>query len=198
MRGVQLLNKYFNMGTLEVICGPMFSGKSEELIRRLQRTLYAKQTTIIFTPSIDTRYKANSISSHNGRTLKAVPIQNSSDMLKYIDEKTQVVGIDEVQFLSGNTIEIIMSIVNQGKRVICAGLDKTFKGEGFGIVPELLALADDVTKLSSICMVCGNEATYTQRLIDNKPASYNDPIILIGASDSYEPRCRKCYTIDKK
>ncbi|ONI41822.1 thymidine kinase [Candidatus Epulonipiscium fishelsonii] len=186
------------MGTLEVICGPMFSGKSEELIRRLQRTLYAKQTTIIFTPSIDTRYKANSISSHNGRTLKAVPIQNSSDMLKYIDEKTQVVGIDEVQFLSGNTIEIIMSIVNQGKRVICAGLDKTFKGEGFGIVPELLALADDVTKLSSICMVCGNEATYTQRLIDNKPASYNDPIILIGASDSYEPRCRKCYTIDKK
>ncbi|ONI41585.1 thymidine kinase [Candidatus Epulonipiscium fishelsonii] len=185
------------MGTLEIICGPMFSGKSEELIRRLQRTLYAKQNTIIFTPSIDTRCEENTITSHNGRNLKAVSIQNSSEMLKYIDKQTQVVGIDEVQFLGGDTVEIIMSIVNQGKRVICAGLDKNFKGEGFGVVPELLALADNVTKLSSICMVCGNEATYTQRLIDDKPASYNDPIILIGASDSYEPRCRKCYVIDK-
>lgn len=192
-----MFTHYIDVGHLEMICGPMFSGKSEELIRRLKRTMLAGQNTVVFTPSIDDRYLKDNICSHDGKHLEAISITNSEEILSHITEDTQVIGIDEVQFLHGNTVEIIMGLVNQGKRVICAGLDKDFRGESFGCIPELLALADDVSKLTAICMCCGRPANFTQRLIEGKPASYHDPVILIGASESYEARCRVCYKIDK-
>lgn len=188
---------FVNVGRLEMICGPMFSGKSEELIRRLKRTMLAKQPTVIFTPQIDDRYLKGHICSHDGKHLEAIPITSSEEILKHITPETKVIGIDEVQFLSGDTVGIIMGLVAEGKRVVCAGLDKDFKAESFGCIPELLALSDDVTKLTAICMNCGRPANFTQRLIEGRPASYDDPIILIGASESYEARCRLCYELNR-
>ncbi|MGL4798080.1 MAG: thymidine kinase [Cellulosilyticaceae bacterium] len=188
---------YIDIGRLEIICGPMFSGKSEELIRRLKRTILAKKNTVIFTPQIDNRYLKDHICSHDGKHLEAIPVTSIEEILNHISSDTQVIGIDEVQFLQGDTVRIIMQLVEDGKRVICAGLDKDFKAESFGCMPELLALADEVTKLTAICMSCGRPANFTQRLIEGRPASYNDPLILIGASESYEARCRVCYHIDK-
>lgn len=193
-----MYSHYLDIGRLEMICGPMFSGKSEELIRRLKRTTFAKQKSVIFTPSIDDRYAKGHICSHDGKNLEAIPISKSEQMFNYVTEDTKVIGIDEVQFLEGDTASVIMNFVNAGKRVICAGLDKDFRAESFGCIPELLALADDVSKLTAICMNCGRPANFTQRLIEGKPASYNDPIILIGASESYEARCRLCYEIHKQ
>ncbi|MGL5677220.1 MAG: thymidine kinase [Cellulosilyticaceae bacterium] len=188
---------YIDIGRLEIICGPMFSGKSEELIRRLKRTILAKTNTVIFTPQIDNRYLKDHICSHDGKHLEAIPVTSIEEILDHITSDTQVIGIDEVQFLQGDTVRIIMQLVEDGKRIICAGLDKDFKAESFGCMPELLALADEVTKLTAICMSCGRPANFTQRLIEGRPASYNDPLILIGASESYEARCRVCYHIDK-
>ena len=192
-----MYSHYIDFGRLEMICGPMFSGKSEELIRRLKRTILAGMPTIIFTPKIDNRYLENHICSHDGKQLEAVPISHIEEVLEHVTDETKVIGIDEVQFLDGEIVSVIMKLVNEGKRVICAGLDKDFKAESFGQMPELLALADDVTKLTAICMKCGRPANFTQRLIGGQPASYNDPLILIGASESYEARCRLCYKIDK-
>ncbi|MGL4345368.1 MAG: thymidine kinase [Cellulosilyticaceae bacterium] len=192
-----MYSHFVNVGRLEMICGPMFSGKSEELIRRLKRSMLAKQPTVIFTPQIDDRYLKGHICSHDGKHLEAIPITRSEEILEHITPETKVIGIDEVQFLSGDTVGIIMGLVAEGKRVICAGLDKDFKAESFGCIPELLALSDDVSKLTAICMSCGRPANFTQRLIEGKPASYDDPIILIGATESYESRCRLCYELDK-
>lgn len=192
-----MYSHYIDVGRLEMICGPMFSGKSEELIRRLKRTILAGMPTIIFTPKIDNRYLENHICSHDGKQLEAVPISHIEEVLEHVTDETKVIGIDEVQFLDGEIVSVIMKLVNEGKRVICAGLDKDFKAESFGQMPELLALADDVIKLTAICMKCGRPANFTQRLIGGQPASYNDPLILIGASESYEARCRLCYKIDK-
>lgn len=188
---------FVDIGRLEVICGPMFSGKSEELIRRLKRSMLAKQPTVIFTPKIDSRYLEDHICSHDGKTLQAIPIVNCEEIYTHITEETKVIGIDEVQFLEGDTVKILMDLVESGKRVVCAGLDKDFKAEGFGPLPTLLALADDVSKLTAICMKCGRPANFTQRLIEGQPASYHDPLILIGASESYEARCRLCYALKK-
>ncbi len=187
---------YIDIGRLEVICGPMFSGKSEELIRRLKRTLLAGIPTVIFTPQIDDRYIKGHICSHDGKHLEAVPITHAEEILNHVTDETLVIGIDEVQFLQGDVVAIIMTLVEQGKRVICAGLDKDFKAESFGFIPELLALSDDVSKLTAICMKCGRPANFTQRLIEGRPANYNDPIIMIGASESYEARCRLCYELE--
>ena len=192
-----MFKDYITIGRLEIVCGPMFSGKSEELIRRLKRTILAKKKTLIFTPKIDDRYLQDHICSHDGKQLEAIPITSIEEILPYIDDETKVIGIDEVQFLQGDTIGVIMNLVEEGKRVICAGLDKDFRGESFGCMPELLALADDVSKLTAICMCCGRSANFTQRLIEGKPAAYDDPLILIGAQESYEARCRLCYHIDK-
>ncbi len=188
---------FTTIGRLEIICGPMFSGKSEELIRRLKRTILAKTNTLIFSPKLDDRYLENHICSHDGKHLEAIPVTSIEELLDHVSDDVQVVGIDEVQFLEGDTVSVIMALVAAGKRVICAGLDKDFRGESFGCMPELMALSDDVTKLTAICMVCGRPANCTQRLIEGSPAAYNDPIILIGASESYEARCRLCYHIDK-
>ncbi|MDQ0160587.1 thymidine kinase [Alkalibacillus salilacus] len=177
-------------GWLEVICGSMFSGKSEELIRRVRRATYGNLNVRVFKPAIDNRYDDESIVSHNGNSIIARPIDDVQDIYDNIDDSVDMVGIDEVQFFDNQVIEVAQYLADQGVRVIVAGLDQDFRGEPFGALPQLLAMAENVTKLNAICPYCGSPASRTQRLIDGKPASYDDPVILVGASESYEPRCR--------
>lgn len=177
-------------GWLEIICGSMFSGKSEELIRRVRRATFAKQEVKVFKPVIDNRYSEESVVSHNGTAIICKPISKSEDILDFITEKTDVIAVDEVQFFDDNIADVLTLLANQGYRVIAAGLDQDFRGEPFSIVPKLMSLAELVTKLQAVCSVCGSPASRTQRLINGQPASYDDPIILVGASESYEPRCR--------
>ena len=186
-----------NHGYIEVVVGPMYSGKSEELIRRLKRAKIAKQNIIVFKPHIDDRYSKSDVVSHSGDSIEAIPIEKPSDIYDLIDEDIQVVGIDEVQFFDEDIVNIAVDLANKGVRVIAAGLDMDFKGEPFGPTPRLLAVAEFVDKIQAICSVCGQPATRSQRLIDGKPARYDDPIIQVGAVDSYEARCRKCHRIKK-
>lgn len=182
-------------GYIEVICGPMFAGKTEELIRRITRMEYAKRKYIVFKPRIDNRYSETEISSHNLRKIKAINIDNALDIYKYIDDSYQSVVIDEVQFFDEKMVEVVEDLASRGLRVICAGLDMDFKGKPFGIMPTLLAIAEKVTKLTAICVCCGEDATRTQRLIDGKEAYDDSPIVLVGAKESYEARCRKCHKV---
>jgi thymidine kinase len=182
-------------GNVEVICGCMFSGKSEELIRRLRRTVIAKQVVQVFKPKIDNRYAEGQVRSHSGNGFDATPVTCSEDILNLVGEETTVVGIDEAQFFDAGVVQVAQHLANCGKRVICAGLDLDFRGEPFGPMPTLLAIAERVDKLTAICMVSGEPATRTQRLINGRPAHYDDPIILVGASDSYEARSRKCHEV---
>jgi thymidine kinase len=186
----------FEGGHIEVIVGPMFSGKSEELIRRVNRAVIAKQKVQVFKPAIDNRYDAVAVASHNGRTWEAVAINAVADIRDNVREDTQVVAIDEGQFLSDDLVQLALDLADEGKRVIIGGLDLDFRGEPFGPIPKLLAHAEMVDKLTAICS-CGRAATRTQRLIGGHPAHYDDPIILVGASESYEPRCRECHTVIK-
>lgn len=186
-----------NHGYIEVIIGPMYSGKSEELIRRLKRAKIAKQNVVVFKPIIDDRYSKEDVVSHSGYTINAIPIKDSFEIENYIDENTQVVGIDEVQFFDENIVEMAISLADRGIRVIAAGLDMDFKGEPFGPTPRLLAVAEFVDKIQAICSVCGQPATRSQRLIDGQPAKYDEPIIQVGAVESYEARCRKCHIVKK-
>ncbi len=179
-------------GWIEVIVGCMFSGKSEELIRRIKRAIIANQKAIVFKPQIDNRYETDKVVSHNGISIKAVVVNNANE-IKGIAENYDVIGIDEAQFFDNSLINIVEDLANNGKRVIIAGLDQDFRGEPFGIIPHLMAIADSVDKLHAICVVCGAVATKSQRLINDKPASYNDPTILVGSKEVYQPRCRKCY-----
>ncbi|MFC3886401.1 thymidine kinase [Bacillus songklensis] len=185
-------------GWIEVICGSMFSGKSEELIRRVRRTQFAKQDVQVFKPAIDNRYSEEAVVSHNGSSVIAKPIKNSAQILKEVKEETDVVAIDEVQFFDEGILDVVQILADKGYRVIVAGLDQDFRGEPFGQVPELMAIAESVTKLQAVCAVCGSPASRTQRLINGQPASYDDPIILVGASESYEPRCRHCHIVPNK
>jgi thymidine kinase len=185
-------------GWIEVICGSMFSGKSEELIRRVRRTQFAKQQVQVFKPAIDNRYSEEEVVSHNGSSVIAVPIRRSSQILTEVMEETDVVAIDEVQFFDEGILEVVQNLANKGYRVIVAGLDQDFRGEPFGQVPALMAIAESVTKLQAVCAACGSPASRTQRLIDGEPASYDDPVILVGASESYEPRCRHCHVVPRK
>lgn len=174
-------------GVLEVITGPMFSGKSEELIRRLKRARIARQRVVVFKPDIDLRYHRTHIASHSAQTHEAVPvtsIEQLRDMLLPQLDSTDVVGIDEVQFLSGEVISLAADLVAKGKRVLLAGLDMTFTAEPFGPVPALMAMADKVTKLSAVCMVCGQSAIHTQRL------GQSQELVVVGAAGLYEARCR--------
>ncbi|WP_261131090.1 thymidine kinase [Bacillus sp. Marseille-Q3570] len=182
-------------GWVELICGSMFSGKSEELIRRVRRATFGKQKVQVFKPLLDDRYSKDEVVSHNGTSVMAVPVKRSEDISNLVSYDTEVVAIDEVQFFDEKIVEVIQLLANNGKRVIVAGLDQDFRAEPFGQVPEIMALAESVTKLHAVCLVCGSPASRTQRLIDGKPASYNDPIILVGASESYEPRCRHCHEV---
>lgn len=185
-------------GWIEVITGPMFAGKSEELIRRLKTLSYAKMNIVAFKPSIDDRYNKNDIASHNGSTFKSYAVKDIKELVKHISAKTDVVAIDEVQFFPNEIIDVIERLADEGKRVIVAGLDTDFKGEPFGPMAALLARAEIVTKLTAACTVCGYAATRTQRLINGVPAKYSDPIILVGAKESYEARCRRHHLVEKE
>ena len=185
-------------GWLEVITGPMFAGKSEELIRRVKTLSYTKMRIVAFKPAIDDRYDKTAIASHDGAKYEAYAIKNAHSILELVKEDTQVVAIDEIQFFDMSIVKICEELADRGIRVIAAGLDLDFKGEPFGPMPELLARAEFVTKLSAVCTVCGCAATRTQRLIDGKPADFNDPIIKVGAKENYEARCRKHHIVPNK
>ncbi len=184
-------------GVLEVICGSMFSGKSEELIRRIKRAQFAKLKVLVFKHSLDTRIETDHIQSHNGSQLQALLTDNPSALNAHITSNVQIIGIDEIQFFSPEIIPIICALIDAGKRIIVAGLDLDFKGYPFGCMPSLMAIADHVTKLKAICLPCGKDAHFTQRLINGKPARYDDPLILIGAQEQYQARCRDCHIIDQ-
>lgn len=182
-------------GWIEIICGSMFSGKSEELIKRVKRARIAKQNVQVFKPSIDDRYQQYAVCSHNGDSLEAEILQLAHDLFPLLKQETECVAIDEIQFFDHGIIEVVQALADRGIRVIGAGLDQDFKAEAFGPMPELLAIAESVTKLQAICVKCGSLASRTQRLIDGMPAHRHDPIILVGASESYEPRCRHCHEL---
>lgn len=182
-------------GWIEIICGPMFAGKTEELIRRIERMKYAKKNYIVFKPIIDNRYSNTSIVSHSNYKAEAINIERPSEIKKYVNELTQSIIIDEAQFFSKEIIPIIQEYADNGLRIICAGLDTDFKGEPFGIIPELLAIAEKITKLTAICMVCGAEASRTQRIINGVPAFYDDSVVMVGAKEAYEARCRICHKV---
>lgn len=184
-------------GKLEVICGSMFSGKSEELIRRLTRAEIAKQKTCVIKHKLDDRMEIDYVRAHNGDKIKAIALDNPKDIELFVTDQIQVVAIDEIQFFSCEIIPIIEKFIEEGKRVITAGLDLDFRAIPFGCMPILMAIADSVTKLQAVCIECGQDARFTQRLIDNKPAKFNDPLIMIGAQECYQARCRECYIIDK-
>lgn len=184
-------------GSVEVVAGSMFSGKTEELIRRLRRATIARQKVQVFKPIIDNRYQVEKVTSHSGFDFDAVPIEKIHDMLPLLDSDTTVIGIDEAQFFDGEIVDLVGMLANQGLRVIVAGLDTDFRGEPFGCMPVLMAQAERVDKLQAICMVCGESACRTQRLVNGRPARYDDPIIIVGASEMYEARCRKHHEVPR-
>ena len=183
---------------LEVIVGSMFSGKSEELIRRVKRAVIARRAVQVFKPAIDDRYGALVVRSHDGDSFLARPVRASAEIPPLVAPETTVVGIDEAQFFDGGIVEVVRGLVASGRRVICAGLDLDFRGEPFGPVPTLLALAEKVDKLEAICVVCGEPATRTQRIVNGVPAYYDEPIIVIGAREAYEARCRGCHEVPRR
>ena len=185
-------------GWVEVVCGSMFSGKTEELIRRLRRAVIARHHVQLFKPAVDDRYGVSTVASHNGIKWEGVVVGSSEELLDKVDPETTVVAIDEVQFFDAGVAEVCNQLARQGKRVIVAGLDTDFRGEPFGSIPVLMAQAESVRKLHAICIQCGGEASRTQRLIDGRPAFYDDPIVLIGASESYEARCRSCHEVPRR
>jgi thymidine kinase len=184
-------------GRLEVICGSMFSGKTEELIRRVRRAVIAHQEIQVFKPVIDDRYGIQHVSSHNGQNIEATPVTGANAILAQLHKKTTVVAIDEVQFFDSCILDVVNQLADKGIRVIVAGLDMDFRGEPFGSMPGLLCVAEEVTKLHAICVQCGDDATRTQRLVNGEPANYDDPIIMVGAQEAYEARCRKHHRVPR-
>ena len=184
-------------GSIEVITGSMFCGKTDELIRRLRRATIARQKVQVFKPIIDDRYGVDKVTSHAGSEYEAKPIKKASEILENLEEDTTVVAIDEAQFFDSEIVQITQNLADKGIRVIVAGLDTDFRGEPFGSMPILMAIAEDVDKLHAICMTCGEPASRTQRLIDGKPARYDDPIVIVGASELYEARCRRHHVVPR-
>lgn len=184
-------------GSIEVITGSMFCGKTDELIRRLRRATIARQKVQVFKPAIDDRYDIEKVTSHAGTEFDALPIQSAGDIPDRLDTEITVVGIDEAQFFDHEIIPITQQLADQGLRVIIAGLDTDFRGEPFGPMPTLMAKAESVDKLHAICMVCGELASRTQRLVNGQPARYDDPVVIVGASELYEARCRKHHQVPR-
>jgi thymidine kinase len=184
-------------GRIEIICGSMFSGKTEELIRRVRRAQIARQQVQVFKPVIDTRYTAGRVTSHSGQDYDARPCANSDEIARCVAAETTVVAVDEAQFFDQGLIAVVEKLASHGTRVIVAGLDLDFRGEPFGPMPLLLSRAEEVTKLHAICVICGEEASRTQRLVNGQPARYDDPIILVGAAEAYEARCREHHVIPR-
>lgn len=190
-----MMYQQYQSGWIEVITGCMFAGKTEELIRRIRTLQYAKKKILVIKPAIDNRYSETEIASHSGYRVKSVSVKKAVDILALVTKEIDVVAIDEAQFFDQELVPVCEMLANSGKRVMVAGLDRDFRGEPFGLIPELLTRGEFVTKLSAVCASCGAPATRTQRIVNGKPASYHDPIILVGASESYEPRCRHCHTV---
>jgi thymidine kinase len=178
-------------GFIEVVCGSMFSGKTEELLRRVKRSQIARQKVQVFKPIIDDRYSASHVQSHDANRVLSRPVAEALDILKYVDDNTRVVGIDEAQFFDEAIVEVAQKLAYRGMRVIVAGLDLDFRGQPFGPMPKLLAVAEYVTKLSAVCMVCGGQASRTQRIAGDVSAGADR--VAVGAKDLYEPRCRFCH-----
>lgn len=183
-------------GWLELITGVMFSGKSSELIRRVERAMIAKQQVLVFKPAIDNRYSQEEIATHNGKQIKAQIVNDTKEMKDIIKKKSpDVIAIDEGQFFSDSLIDFTEELVADGYRVIIAGLDTDFAGRGFAPIPELMARAEYISKLKAVCVKCSNPATRTQRIINGEPASIDDPIVVVGAEEKYEARCRFCHEV---
>ena len=186
-------------GWIEVVAGVMFSGKSEELLRRVRRATIAKRRVQVFKSHLDERYAGVfNVSSHDGRTTEAIPVDTAAQIAELVHVDTQVVAIDEAQFLDERVVSLATELAGRGVRVILAGTDTDFRGEPFGSMPELMAVAEIVDKLHAICVRCGNPASRNQRLIDGVPAPYSSPTILVGGADSYEARCRACHQVPRR
>lgn len=184
-------------GTVEVICGSMFSGKTDELIRRLRRATIARQKVQVFKPAIDVRYAVEKVTSHAGTDFDAIPVSCAADIRSRLDPEATVVAIDEAQFFDAEIVPVVDDLAGRGLRVIVAGLDTDFRGEPFGPMPLLIAKAEQVEKLRAICMVCGEPASRTQRLVNGKPARYDDPVVIVGAAELYEARCRRHHEVPR-
>ena len=185
-------------GWIEVVAGVMFSGKSEELIRRARRAMIAKRKVQVFKSHLDDRYQGVfTVSSHDGRMVEATPVDSSLQIAQHVNTLADVVAIDEAQFLDAGIVPLATSLANRGIRVIIAGTDTDFRGEPFGPMPELMAVADVVDKLHAICVICGGPASRNQRLIGGKPARYDSPVIMVGGHESYEARCRHCHQVPR-
>jgi thymidine kinase len=183
-------------GTIEVIAGVMFSGKSEELIRRVRRALIAKRRVQVFKSHLDQRYGGIfRISSHNGAEIKAAPVDTAAEIFRTVRPDTQVVAIDEAQFLDDAIVGVVTALADRGIRVMVAGTDTDFRGDPFGRMGDLMAVAEQVDKLQAICVVCGDLACRNQRLINGRPARYDSPTLLVGGSETYEARCRRCHQV---
>jgi thymidine kinase len=182
-------------GLVEVITGSMFCGKTDELIRRLRRATIARQKVQVFKPSIDVRYAEQKVTSHAGTEFDAIPIEKARQALDYIEDETTVVAFDETQFFDNEIVSLVQELASRGLRVIVAGLDTDFRGEPFGPMPQLMSQAENVDKLHAICMVCGEFASRTQRLVNGKPAHFNDPVVIVGAAEMYEARCRDHHVV---
>lgn len=185
-------------GSIEVISGVMFSGKSEELIRRVRRAIIARRNVQVFKSHLDARYAGlYSVSSHDGREVEAIPIDNTGEIMRQVRPDTEIVAIDEAQFLDEGIVGVVTALASRGVRVILAGTDTDFRGEPFGAMGELMAVAEKVDKLRAICVVCGDEACRNQRLVDGRPAKYDSPTIMVGGRESYEARCRHCHRVPR-
>jgi len=183
-------------GWIEVITGVMFSGKSEEMIRRVRRSLIARRRVQVFKSALDDRYHGiGHVSSHDGSGVDAIAVRSALEVAELVHPDTQVIAVDEVQFLDDGIVEVISALADRGARVIVAGIDMDFRGEPFGPMPRILALAEAVDKLHAICVKCGHSATRNQRLMNGEPAPYESPVVQVGGSESYEARCRRCHEV---
>ena len=186
----------FSGGWIEVIAGVMFSGKTEELMRRVRRSMIARKRVQVFKSHLDSRYAGVfAVSSHDGRTVDAIPVDSATQIAQRIDPIAQVVAVDEAQFLDRGIVDLATTLAGRGRRVIVAGLDTDFRGVPFGPMPDLMAVAELVDKLHAICVLCGAPATRTQRLIEGVPAAWGSPTIMVGGRESYEARCRACHVV---
>lgn len=186
-------------GWIEVIAGVMFSGKSEELIRRVRRAIIARRKVQVFKSHLDSRYTGlYSVSTHDGREIEATPVDTAAEIFRLVKPDTELVAIDEAQFLDDELVTVASALAARGVRVIMAGTDTDFRGEPFGPMGRLLAIAESVDKLQAICVICGDLATRNQRLVDGKPARYDSPTILVGGRETYEARCRHCHRVPRK
>ena len=190
-----MMYQMYRPGYIEVISGCMFAGKTEELIRRIKTLEFAKKNVLVFKPAIDNRYSNTKVVSHSGSSVESIVVPDARSILDFVKDDTDVIAIDEIQFFDEDVLLVCDYLAKKGKRVMCAGLDTDFRAEPFGVMPRLITDAEFVTKLTAVCMKCGAPATRTQRLVNGRPAQYTDPIIMVGAAEAYEARCRHCHEV---